>query len=129
MTQIIPKGEWAGFLDDLTKKRFEWLTRIEVFGDDIGSQVLADGLSLTGVTFEERHGKSVIRIIVGNDRGRHQTHNINDPAAISYFGEKEKPSGIVEIKETDGTKTLVHIIQPMPLVINYSGGEESAASG
>lgn len=128
MTNEIPKQQWTKFFDDLTKKRFEWQTKIEVISDDIGSQILDQGLPLIGITAEQKNDKSVIEIIVGQDSGHHQTHNISNPTKIAYLSEEEKAGGVVEIEEMDGTKTLIHIIEPMPLVINYAESHEITAA-
>lgn len=119
MTSEIPRKDWKMFLDDLTKRRFEWETKVEVFGPEIGSQVLDEGLPLGGITCEKRGDDTVIEIFMGNDDDRHQAHNIRNPTRVAYLGELEKPGGIVEFEETDGTKTLVHIIQPLPIVYEY----------
>jgi len=128
MTQEIPRQEWKKFFDDLTKKRYEWQTRIEVFSEDIGNQVLDEGLPLRGITAEQRKDDNVIEIIVGQDSRHHQTHNIINPTKIAYLSEKDKLSGIVEIEEMDGTKTLIHIVEPMPLVFDYSENREMTAA-
>lgn len=129
MTQEIPKQDWTKFFDDLTKRRFEWRTKIEVISEKIGSQILDDGLPLQGITAETRsEEKSVVEILVGQDREHHQTHNIKNPTKIAYLSDDDSPSGIVEIEEADGTKTLIHIMQPMPLAVDYSESREMKAA-
>lgn len=128
MTYDIPRQEWSSFFDDLSKRRFEWQTKIEVISETIGDQILDEGLSLNGITAEERDDECLIEILVGHDKDHHQTHNIANPSKIRYLADEENPSGIIEIEEDDGTKTLVYIIQPMPLVIKYVGTKEITAS-
>lgn len=128
MTQQIPKKEWKSFFDDLTKRRFDWETKVEVFNEDIGNQVLDEGLPLGGLTCEQRGDETVVEIFVGTDDDHHQTHNIKNPTKIAYLGNDENPGGIVEIEEMNGTKTLVHIIQPMPIVVSYVEYNEVTAS-
>lgn len=129
MTQNIPKQGWTQFFDDLTKRRFGWRTKIEVISEEIGSQILGDGLPLQGISADfMSEEKSVIEIFVGQDRGHHQTHNIKNPTKIAYLSDDDSPSGIVEIEEADGTKTLIHIMQPMPLVVDYTESREMKAA-
>lgn len=128
MTQEIPRQEWAKFFDDLTKRRFEWQTKIEVISDDIGSQILDEGLPLMGITVEQKKDENMIEIIVGQDSGHHQTHNIKNPTKIAYLSKADEIRGVVEIEEMDETKTLIHIIQPMPLVVNYVKNHEITAA-
>ncbi len=119
MTHEVPKQEWKDFFDDLSKRRFEWETKVEVIKESIGDQILAQGLSLNGITAEDRDDETVVEIIVGHDTGHHQTHNIINPTKVRYLADEDKPSGSVEIEEMDGTKTLVYIIQPQPIVLKF----------
>jgi hypothetical protein len=128
MTNEIPMQQWAKFFDDLTKKRFEWQTKIEVISGDMGSQILDEGLPLMGITVEQKKDESFIGIIVGQDSAHHQTHNISNPTKVAYLSKEENHGGVVEIEEADGTKTLIHIIEPMPLVINYAENHEIKAA-
>lgn len=128
MTSEIPRRDWKMFFDDLTKRRFDWKTKVEVFSDRIGNQILDKGLPLVGITCEEDGDDRIIEIFLGMSDDQHQSHNIKNPTKIIYFGDVKSPGGIVEFEELDGTKTLVHIIQPMPLVVDYVDNQETAAA-
>ncbi len=128
MTKQIERDNWKMFFDDLTKRRFDWQTKVEVFDDEIGDQILDEGLALSGITCENKGDDTFIEIFIGTDDDHHQTHTVKNPTKIAYLGEDDKPSGVVEIEEMSGRKTLVHIIQPMPLVMKYVEPEEFAAA-
>lgn len=128
MTSEIPRQDWKMFFDDLTKRRFDWQTKVEVLSEDFGNQVLDDGLPLGGITCEQVGDETIIEIFVGTDDDHHQTHNIKNPTKIAYLGESDKPGGVVEFEEINGTKTLVHIIQPMPMVVRHSENQEPATA-
>ena len=128
MTSEIPREEWKMFFDDLTKRRFDWQTKVEIFDEDIGNQTLEDGLPLNGITLEEKADDTFIEIFIGTDDDHHQTHTIKNPTKINYLAEGGKLNGIVEFEELSGTKTLVHIIQPMPIVVNYAEKQENASA-
>jgi len=119
MTLNIPKEEWNNFFDDLTKRRFEWKTTLEVIGRDIGSQMLNEGLPLEGITAEKEDGEIVIEILLGSDPEHHQTHNIFDPVQVAFLPNESDAGGILEVEEKDGTKTLVRILEPMPVETGY----------
>lgn len=119
MTLNIPKEEWGNFLDDLTKRRFEWKTNLEVINREIGDQMLSDGLPLKGVTFEAKGDKRVIEILLGKNTNDHQAHNIFDPEKVAFLPHEHDQGGILEIEEADGTKTLVRILEPMPIKTGY----------
>ena len=119
MTLDIPREKWAQFFSDLSKRRFGWTTRIEVMNDSIGDQVLSENLPLNGITFEQTGDETTIEIAVGENM-THQSHTIVNPGKVAFFGKDEKAGGFVEIEEANGTKTLVHIIEPMPMTVSYS---------
>lgn len=127
MTLEIPEKEWNRFFDDLSRRRFEWRSKIEVISDSIGSQILSEDLPLVGITVEEKNGAKVIEIAVGEETAQHQTHNIDNPSKIAFLSDEDNIGGIVEIEEDDGTKTLIHIIEPMPLIFGYTEFEVVSA--
>ena len=127
MTSEIPKNDWGMFLDDLTKRRFGWETKVEVIGKEIGDQILDEGLPLGGITCERRGEDTFIEIFIGDD-DRHQSHNIKNPTKIVYLGRTDGPGGVVEFEEADETKTLLYIIEPQPLVVRYVRTEELTAA-
>ncbi len=115
MTYEVPQSEWKPFFDDLSKRRFQWRTKVEVIAEEIGDQTLDEGLPLNGIVAENNGSKWAIEILLGNERGRHQTHTIQDPTHIRYLPKTDDPGGIVEIEEMGERKTLVYIIEPLPL--------------
>jgi len=119
MTLYLPKERWAQFFNDLSKRRFGWTTKIEVMNDSIGDQILSEHLALNGITVEQNGDESTIEISVGEDT-THQSHSIVNPTKVAFLDDDENIGSIVEIEEENGTKTLVHIISPMPVIVSYS---------
>ena len=119
MTLNLPKEKWTQFFDDLSKRRFGWTTKIEVMSDSVGDQILSENLPLNGITAEQKGDQSTIEISVGEDT-THLSHTIVNPTKIAFLGDDENIVGIVEIEETNGTKTLIHIIEPMAVIVSYS---------
>jgi hypothetical protein len=119
MTIEIPQEKWNEFFNDLSKRRFGWETKVEVLNELIGDQILSEGLSLNGFTYLDKAGKREIEISLGESAEQHQTHNIVDPTKVAYLSETDSNSGIVEIEEASGTKTLISLIRSMPIYIGY----------
>ena len=128
MTIEIPKEKWAQFFDDLSKRRFGWETKIEVMNESVGDQILTTGLPLNGVTFEEKSGRHEIEIAVGETTEQHQTHNISNPRKVAYLDEGEFLGGVIEIEDEKNTKTLVNLLNPMPVYVGYAEYEIVMAS-
>ncbi len=127
MTFDIPSVKWTEFLNDFSKRRFGWEAKIEIISSEIGDQVLAAGLPLAGIAFQDRHGKTEIEILVG-DSSAHQTHTIASPTALRYMNEESGYRGLLEIEEASGAKTLVMLLDPMPVHIGYAAFKIVAAS-
>ncbi len=119
MTINLPKDKWLQFFNDLNKRRFGWRTKIEVMSDSIGDQVLSENLFLNGITISEKGEDISIEIAVSKNTA-HQSHNILNPSKVAFLSDGEKSGEIVEIEESNGTKTLVHIIGPVSLIVSYS---------
>lgn len=119
MTIEIPMEKWTEFFDDLSKRRFGWQTRIEVLDEAVGDQILSEGLPLNGVTFEEKSGRRELEIAVGETTDNHQTHNIANPTKVSYLDEGDFLGGVVEIEEEGNRKTLISLLDPMPVYVGY----------
>jgi hypothetical protein len=121
MTSEILKQEWKGFFNAISKNYAEWETGVEILKDDIGAQLLSEGLPLTGFTFEEKAGggQSSIELMLGEESGVHQTHTIINPQKV-FFKESERvPGGTIEIEDESGAKTLVRLVQPIAVLVAY----------
>lgn len=126
MTIEIPKEKWSEFFNDFSRRRFAWETKIEVLDESVGDQILSEGLPLNGIIFEEKNGKSTLEISVGENTEQHQTHNIVNPTKVAYLGENGN-GGVLEIEEETGVKTLIRLINPMPVYVGYAAYQIVAA--
>lgn len=128
MTFDIPKEKWKEFFDDLSKRRFGWETKIEVLDESVGDQILSEGLPLNGVTFEEKAGRQELEIAIGETTSNHITHNIENPSKVAYLDEGDFFGGVIEIEDEAETKTLVRLVNPMPVYLGYADYELVMAS-
>ena len=128
MTHEIPQEKWSEFLDDLSRRRFGWTTRVEVLNAELGDQILSDSLPLGGITFEEKSGRREIEISVGETAGQHQMHIVSKPVRIEYLDEGDFAGGVIEIEEEAGTRTLVRLLNPMPVRLGRGNFEIVMAS-
>ena len=124
----IPKEKWTDFLDNVSKRRFGWETKVEVFDASIGDHTLSEGLSLNGITHEDKTENCTIEISLGDDTEHHQTHSISKPVQITYLSETNTRVGILEIVEENGTKTRISLLNPMPIAFGYASIEKLLVS-
>ena len=126
MTHDIPSNEWKSFFDELSKKYFEWNTRVEVLNSNIGDQTLADKLPLNGITFEGKKASGCVELIVGYDEENHQTHTVWNPEKVLFKEGVDDSKPVVEIVEIDGTKTIVHLLEPVPKSVRIATPQDLA---
>lgn len=119
----IKKQDWAGFFDALGRRRYEWITKVEVMSSEMGDQVLNEGLPLSGITVERDGDSTSIDISVGENTKSHQTHNIQNPNRVAFLKADESHGDVINIEEEDGTKTLITFIEPMGILVGYQQAE------
>jgi hypothetical protein len=125
----IKKEKWADFFATLSKRRYEWKTRIEVLSSEMGDQVLTEGLPLNGITVDTNNDLTTIDISVGQNPDSHQTHNIQNPAKIAVLSGDDDHLDVIDIEEVDGTKTLITFIEPMGIIVEYTEIDVAIAAG
>jgi len=125
----IKKEDWANFFKSLSRRRYEWKTRIEVFNSEIGDQVLSEGLSFNGITVETIGGRTSIDLSVGEHTESHQTHNFQNPKKVAFLAAADNHSDVIDIEEHDGTKTLITFVEPMGIIIGFIEEQVAVAVG
>jgi hypothetical protein len=118
MTELIPREEWKNFFENLSRAKEGWITSAEVMKDDIGAQILSEGLPFVGITVEEKAGRETIDFSVGTEAENHQTHSIENPSEVGFLQSEDETHSIVSIKDESGAATLIKL-QPMPAIIEY----------
>ena len=124
----IKKEDWANFFESLSKRRYEWTTKVEVLKSEIGDQILTDGLPLNGMTMEKNGDRISIDISVGESTDAHQTHTIANPVKVAFLAADKNHGDVIDIEEDDGTKTLITFIQPMGIIVGYTEVEMVATA-
>lgn len=116
----LKKEDWGIFFDNLSKRRYEWMTEVEVLNPDAGDQILSNGLPLNGITVETVGDHTSIDLSVGQTAGHHQTHTIKDPTRVAFLAGDDAHGDVVDIEEADGTKTLIRLIEPMGVLVGIA---------
>ncbi len=119
----IKKENWGQFFDNLSKRRFEWMTEVEVNNAEVGHQVLSNGLPFNGITVETAGDSVSIELSMGETAGHHQSHTINDPTKVAFLAGDATHGDVIDIEEADGTKTLIRFTEPMGVLVGITGYE------
>ena len=120
MSYEIKQEEWKRFFDTLSKRRYEWKTEIEVLSPNIGDQTLNVALPFNGITLEESGKQTTLDISVGENTEQHQTHIIVNPTRVAFLASDGDRGDVVDIEESDGTKTLMRFVEPIDLLVGFT---------
>lgn len=120
MTTEIPQEKWDDFFNELSKRRFGWKTKVEVLDASLGDQIISEGLPFEGLTFEKKSGRREIELSVGETFERHQTHTIPNPVKVQYLDNGDFFGGVIEIEEENKTRTLVRLLNPLPIDLSFA---------
>jgi hypothetical protein len=103
----VPKAEWRGFFDRMSKVLLGKRAEIEVAALDLGDQVVADWVPLIGITYDSRNDLLDIAL----DRSNHL---IRHPKAIVV---EEGDAGLknVAVLDGDGARQIVNLKDPLLL--------------
>lgn len=121
MTREIPPTEWKQFFDNLSRDLSDWITSIEIVRDKKGSQYLVRELPFAGAMLGANENQSnQIVIMLGDETNAHETHSVQNPQRVSFLQNKNLPGCLVAVKSADGTKTMIHIQRPLPVLLGFA---------
>jgi Family of unknown function (DUF5335) len=110
----LPKGDWHGLLDELTKARTGDDITIELLDADFGDAFEAERMPLAYIEYDEHADEA--SVAVGGRDGRYPVllrHSIEHPTSILIDSKPPRLPLIVQIIGADGSETLVTVI-PRP---------------
>ena len=116
----LKKENWKTFLENLSRRRYEWMTEVEVLSPENGNQTLSNGLPLNGITIEISGQNTSIDVSVGQTVGNHQTHMIRNPTRLAFLAGDPAHGDVLDIEEADGTKTLLRFTEPMGVLVGMA---------
>lgn len=120
MSYEIKREDWSRFFDSLSRRRFEWKAEIEVLSPSIGDQTLNIALPFNGVTAEGTGEQTTVEISAGKSGSQHQSHSILNPTRVAFLAASEGRGDVVDIEESDGTKTLIRFIEPIDVLVGFT---------
>lgn len=104
----IEQSQWSVYLNEFNKRNGGRAAHVEVFGEELGAQEVAEKLPFDGVTFENKGAQGpVAEIMLGAAADRHLTHTIMDVCRIVPKVGAGGREEALEIEAADGTKTLI----------------------
>jgi hypothetical protein len=123
VTQEIPRESWRPYFDGLSKTMGPVEARVEVAGTELGDQVAAEGMTLVGITYDDRDDVVVIGLDARGARAEELQHLVERPQRI-FVATGAGSELVIDIEDSADRKTIVRLDRPAAL----SGGQAPADS-
>jgi hypothetical protein len=112
VTQEIRREAWRGYFDELSKTLGTTEATIEVAGRDLGAQIAAERLVLTGMTYDDRDDVLVIGLDAPGGDPEEYEHLVERPQRILVAAGDEMETTF-DIEDGEGNQHLVRL-RPAP---------------
>jgi hypothetical protein len=100
-TRKLDEQEWHRYFDECDRALRGLKAVVEVVAADVGAQFVAEGLSIVGITYDQK-GRLLEVALEGMD------HLIRHPQEI-YVDETPQGLAVVEATDADGRKHIIQI--------------------
>jgi len=105
----LPRGRWRAYFDDLSRGLGAVEATVEVDGADLGAQVEAESLMLTGISYDDRDDVLVINLAEPGSPRDEVEHMVQQPRRIAVDGIDAALPTAIEAEDVDGERTLVEL--------------------
>jgi hypothetical protein len=114
ITEEIPKDLWRTYLDALSKRLGTVEAMVEVAGRDLGAQIEAERLVLTGITYDD---KDDVLLIALDTPAEHDNLErlIERPQQIFVAEGGPSMEMVIDIEDAERHRTIVRLERPPAL--------------
>ena len=111
-TRTIEKSAWEAYLNRVSKELGACLAEVEVAGLDIGDQIEAEWITLTGVSYDPKDDVVAVDLLSRDDKN--VEHLVNRPVELVA---DETVEGLVSlvVANADGQRTILRLKKPLAL--------------
>jgi hypothetical protein len=107
-TNELARDDWSTYFDDLSRELTTTHATVEIEGPDLGAQVEAEDLVLSGISYDDRDDVLVVGLSPGGP-AESLEHLVSSPQRIAV----ESSAGIlpssIEVEDAEGERTLVRL--------------------
>ncbi len=118
-TNEIPQPRWGAFLDQLSKAYKDQPVEVRAAGEDLGDQVLVEGMPLIGISLEKKgseRGNIEIMVARPGEKPPNASHLVQAPRRILVEEAEDGQPLCLDIEDQAGRKTLVFFQEPRHMV-------------
>lgn len=115
-TQELPRETWRPYFDELSRALGTVKATVEIVGRDLGAQIEAERLILTGITYDDRDDVLVIGLDAPGKPAEDLEHLVDHPQRIMVATSPTPPEEMtIDVQGEDGYQTIVHVERPAAL--------------
>jgi hypothetical protein len=107
-TNELPRDDWRVYFDELSRGLTTTQATVEIDGPELGAQVQAEGLVLSGISYDDRDDVLVVGLSPGGPAESLQ-HLISNPQRIWVESSEGLLPSTIEIEDAEGQRTLVRL--------------------
>jgi hypothetical protein len=104
-TTELPRDTWRSYFDDFSRHLPALEAKVEVDGDDVGGQIIAENMLLTGLTYDDRDDVFVIGL--AREGKEVFEHLVQRPQQILVTATDTLES--VDVKDAEQRQTIVYL--------------------
>jgi hypothetical protein len=115
-TQEIARQTWRQYFDELSRTLGTVVATVEIVGPDVGAQVEADRLVLTGITYDDRDDVLVVGLDAPGGPPEDLERMIERPQKILVAtGDPPPVEMTIDVQDAEGNQTIIRIERPPAL--------------
>jgi Family of unknown function (DUF5335) len=108
-TQELPREDWRTYFDDLSRRLGAVDATVEIDAGDLGAQVEAERLVLTGISYDDRDDVLVINLAEPGAARDELERMVQQPQRILVDSAAGVLPTTIEVEDAEGQRTLVEL--------------------
>ncbi|MGZ6697211.1 MAG: DUF5335 family protein [Solirubrobacteraceae bacterium] len=121
LTEEIPRDAWQSYFDDFSRRIRTVEATVEVDGRDLGAQIEAQRVVLTGVSYDSADDVLVIGLDAPGGKREELERIIDRPQRIFVEGGFAEKGMAIAVDDADGHRTIVTLARPPALPAGTAG--------
>jgi hypothetical protein len=113
--QELPRERWTPYFDTLSKYLGTVEATVEIVGKDLGDQIAAERLVLTGITYDHKDDVLVIGLDAPGGSPEEYQHLISQPQKIFVAPGGIGAEMVIDVEDAEGEKHIVRLERPPEL--------------
>jgi hypothetical protein len=106
-TQELPRERWQPFFDAVSRTLPATEATVEVAGKDLGAQIAAQSLVLTGITYDRKDDVLVIGLDAPGGEHEEVEHLVSHPRQIFIAAEQTRTA--IDVIDAEDHQTIVRM--------------------